>query len=768
MYKLFSVLFISFSLFFQAHSQNAITGIIKNTSGSAIENASVHLLNTNYGAFTDSEGKFSIAAVAQGKLEVSKVGYASTIISVVSNSGELSITLSESYTQLDAVVVTAQKQEEDVQLIPSSITALSSKQIENYRIWNTQDITAIVPNLYTANPGDNRNVTSIRGITSTSYDPAVTTYVDGVNQFGLDTYIAQLFDVERIEVLRGSQGSLYGRNAMGGVINIITKQPTNRTTGFAELNFGNYGQQRYSAGVRMPLVKNKLFLGVSGIYDQTDGFYKNLFNNSNFDSKNSFTGNYFLKFLASSRLAFTLNIKHNDNRNSGAFPLVGSFNSVFDNPFNVNQNAVTTMVDNVFNGSLTASYSHPLFNATSQSSYQSNYRYYKDPIDGDFSPYEVYSIINNYGKDWNNVKVLTQEFKFTSPSTNSSPFKWTAGIFGYTQDSPTKQATHITGKSKFSSISTTKGSNYGMAAFGQATYSLNEKLDLTGGLRYDYENKQLTVKGEFQPDGSPTAILTRPDTTGTVSYGAISPKATLAYHLDAAHQLYGTYSRGFRTGGLTSDLSTPLYLYKPEYSNTIEVASKNTFLNNLLKLNVTAFHTEVTDAQIPTLILPQAITVTKNAGTLVSEGLELETAATPLNGLQIEWNAGVNNAAYKKLVLSQNNQPKDASGNHALFTPSFTSMIAVQYQLKIGTELKALARVEWQSLGDQYFDLANKYKQAGYNLINARVGFTFTSFELMFWVRNLTDKKYVAYAYDFGAAHLGNPKNYGITLRKSF
>ena len=174
----------------------------------------------------------------------------------------LNIQLTDAGHQLDAVLVTAQKTEELLQKVPFSITAISARQVQQYRLWNNNELTAIVPNLYSSNSGDDRNVTSIRGITTTSYDPAVATYIDGVNQFSLDTYIASLLDVERIEVLRGPQGTLYGRNAMGGVINIITKQPTNATNGFAEINFGNYNQQRYSAGLRTPLVKNKLFIGV--------------------------------------------------------------------------------------------------------------------------------------------------------------------------------------------------------------------------------------------------------------------------------------------------------------------------------------------------------------------------------------------------------------------------------------------------------------------------------------------------------------------------
>ena len=145
---------------------------------------------------------------------------------------------------LDPVTVTAQKTAELLQAIPLSVTSISAKQVADYQLWNSKDISALVPNMYAADPGDKRNVISLRGISTTSYDPAMATYIDGVNQFSLDTYIAQLFDVERIEVLRGPQGSLYGRNATAGVINIITKKPENKTNGFAETTIGNAGLQR--------------------------------------------------------------------------------------------------------------------------------------------------------------------------------------------------------------------------------------------------------------------------------------------------------------------------------------------------------------------------------------------------------------------------------------------------------------------------------------------------------------------------------------------
>ena len=220
---------VIFTLNAFAQQSSKISGKITDASSKAIVGASVRLLNTSIGSVTDQNGAFTLSNVSSGSLtlQVSANGYADFSRPVNSSSANapLNIQLQLSPKMLDKVVVTAQKTEELLQQIPASITAVSSKQVEEYRLWNSKDLSAIVPNLYTADPGDRRNVSSLRGIATTSYDPAVATYIDGVNQFNLDTYIAQLFDVERIEILRGAQGTLYGRNATAGVINIITKQP---------------------------------------------------------------------------------------------------------------------------------------------------------------------------------------------------------------------------------------------------------------------------------------------------------------------------------------------------------------------------------------------------------------------------------------------------------------------------------------------------------------------------------------------------------------
>ncbi|HVW97341.1 MAG TPA: TonB-dependent receptor [Mucilaginibacter sp.] len=783
--KKFTIILFLLVFSCRAFSQSLInlSGTITDGNGKAIPGAEVSLLNTNYSTVSNGEGHFSITGVPAGvyMIHVSSLSFAeySENISVSGNNQAIKIMLKPSNTQLDEVVVTAEKREEALQRVPVSVSTLSAKQVEAYKLQDLKEITAIVPNFYSAGPGDNRNVTGLRGIATTSYDPAVVTYIDGVNQFSLDTYIPQLFDVERIEVLRGPQGTLYGRNALGGVVNVITKQPSNQISGFAGLEFGNYGEQRYSLGLRAPLIKDKLFLGVAGVYSGFNGFYTNEFNHTKFDKQHFFLGNYYLKYLADQKLTFTLNVKNYENRNNGPFTLARSPDEALNHPFELNQNATTKIIDNIFNASLAANYTGSDFNFTSVTSYQKNYRYYTNPIDGDFSPIDAVSLVNNYGSDWNNVKVGTQEFRFSSPASLQSSVKWTAGLYGFYRSSPTKVGTHFGDDAAavgspindFTSINTNIEHNYGFAAYGQLVYTINTEWDITAGLRYDLEHKKEEIKGEFQPDGG-DAMVTQPDTSSAANFKAFTPKLILGYHASENNHLFASYSRGFRAGGisqLSSDPSQPpLYAYKPEYSDNYEIGSKNTLFDKKLRLNISAFYTLINNAQVPTLILPDAITVTKNAGKLNSKGVELELAATLLKGLDVDYNFGYTHARYTDLSVSSNGDVADLRGNRQVYTPDVTSMLALQYSYGLTTKGALVARGEWKYVGDQYFDLANHIEQKGYNLLNARLGYSTDCFDIFVWGRNITDKKYIDYAYDFGASHLGNPKTYGATLRIKF
>jgi iron complex outermembrane receptor protein len=784
--RLITLLLVTFfNLTIYAQKSINISGTISAENGDVIPWATIHFLNTNFKASANNKGEFALTKIPLGKYVVtaSAIGYATrnTVLTINSSTYQLNFKLATSESQLGEVVVSAQKIDETAQLVPISITTLSAKQIDDYKIWNIKDLTAVVPGLYSANPGDNRNVTSIRGIATTSYNPAVATYIDGVNQFGLDTYIAQLFDVEQVEVLRGPQGTLFGRNATGGVINIITKQPTNQTSGFVAFDFGNYKLQRYIFGLRTPLIKDKLFLGLAGLYSNFGGYFKNVFNNTPFDKQHFFLGNYYLKYLASPKLSLTLNVKNNINRNNGPFTLVSTAAEAFKAPFVVDQNNTTTMIDNILNASLSANYTGSDFNFTSQTSYQKNTRYYSKAIDGDFSPIDGISIVNNYGGNWNTVSTSMQEFRFTSPAVSLSPVKWTTGAYGFYSNNPTKQGTHFgvdaalvgSAVANFTAININISTNYGYAFYGQASYTIAPKLVLTAGLRYDYEHANEFINGAFDQDGKPL-LTTRSDTSTIASFKAITPKLSVAWHPTDNNNLYASYNRGFRAGGishLSSDPSQPpLYAYRPEFSNNYEAGSKNTFYNHRIRLDIAVFYTTVTNAQVPTLVLPDAITITQNAGRLHSAGAEMEFAATLFKGFEVDYNLGYTHARYNRLKIPQNSSVINLEGNHQVFSPDVTEMLALQYTYDLCSKQKTklIIHGDCRYTGTRYFDLANTIAQKGYNSFNIKGGVSTKRFDIIIWENNIANKRYIDYAYEFGAVHLGDPRTFGVSLRTNF
>lgn len=778
------ILSILFPLAVLAQEKITIRGKLLDRQGAPVPSASLHLLNTNYFTQSDISGEFSFT-VETGSylLEITAIGYAATTDSFVAdqNQPEQIYHLSPAVSQLDQVVITAGKKEEILQTTPVSVSSLSAAAVRNLRLWNSRELTAVVPNLYSANPGDNRNVSSIRGITTTSYEPAIATYIDGVNQFGLDTYIAELIDIERIEVLRGPQGTLYGRNAMGGVINIITKNPSPKLRGQTEVSIGNYGQRRMGAGISGPVAK-KISAGAYILRNSSKGFYTNDFNESDYDAYSAFAGNYFLRYRPAETWNISLNLKHYSNKNKGPFPLVFGVAEAFSNPFRLNQNAITTMHDRILNGSFSVNHYGKKINLAAQTAYQSNHRFYSDPIDGDFSPLDGLVIINNYGRDWNKVKVFTQELRVSRATSKVSPFDYTLGAYGFLSDNPVKQTSYYgvdagmlgAPDANFSTINTIKAKGKGLALFGHASYAVDARFEVFGGLRFDYEYRWQKVLSQYQKDPDPIPVFDIiPDTSANMNFTAFSPKLGIRYLLPAA-TIYAVYSQGFRAGGFTQigqdPSSPPLYSFKPEYSRNYELGMKNSFLNNRLRANISIFYIELDEVQIPSLILPEALVITRNAGALKSRGFEMEMAASPAKGLTIDYNFGYTNAAYSRLLIPVDGDLIDLKGKKQIFTPDISSFAAIQYAADILPELKLTlsGRLEWIYLGERYFDLLNTIRQAPNHLVNAKLGFSIGDAEIMFWARNLTDSRYIAYAYDFGAVHLANPSNFGITLSSRF
>lgn len=780
---LLSALFASMALASAGQGRGVVKGRCIDTSGAPVEGVEVRLLNTGLSTATGREGAFSLFSVAPGRytLSLTSPSYAELLmdLSAVAD-GDLSmgdIVLRDAGRILSEVVVTGDRRETRAERSAMAATSFGARQVAELRLWDLSQLTALVPNLYTAEPGDGRNVTGIRGIATTSYDPAVATYVDGVNQFSLDTHLPQLSDVERVEVLRGPQGTLFGRNAMGGVVLVTTRKPTDRTTGFAELSAGSHGLQRHIAGFRTPLVKDRLYLGSSAMLHRRRGYHLNLYDGSDFDRMRQLYGNHYLRWTPSQAWTVVLNLKHLSGRNEGAFPLSPDPVTAKDEPHRLNQNATSTMSDNTLDASLAVTKDHRRFRMTAVTAYQANHRFYSPPIDGDFSPLDIVSIRNDYGEGMNRNRVWTQEIRFQEPTGDDGPWKWTAGVFLFDQHNPVRQATlfgrdagvfGVTG-APFSITNQNVSSAQGWAGFGQATRNLGGRWRFTTGLRHDRETRRLAVRSEFEAPGSP-AVVTRPDTSARRSYSALSPKLGIQYLIDDAQQVYLNYSRGFRTGGLTpvgSDPSAPpLFAFGPESSDNLEAGWKLRTAENRFRMGVYAFLSRVTDVQTPTLLLPDAVTVTRNTGDLRSHGMELEMEAVPVRGLEMRLAGGFTDARYRRLLLSVDGEEKDLKGNRQILTPSHTLMTSAQYGWPVGRRRSTLlqGRVECLLTGRTFFDLRNEISQNAYALMNARVGLQMRKISLHLWARNLTRTLYIDYAYDFGASHLGAPRTWGATL----
>ncbi len=298
-----------------------------------------------------------------------------------------------------------------------------------------------------------------------------------------------------------------------------------------------------------------------------------------------------------------------------------------------------------------------------------------------------------------------------------------------------------------------------------------EDLRLTAGLRYDYEEKEQSVLWEYQRNSDPVpAFQFQQDTTAQANFSALSPKLSIAVDITKENLGFITYSRGFRAGGLTplssNPAEPPLYSYEQEFSDNLEIGIKNTFYNNKLIFNAVLFYSRVTDVQVPTLILPDAVTVIRNTGRLSSKGGELEIKAQALKGLEVMYDLGITDATYEELEIAEEGEEVNLEGKQQIFTPEFTSMLALQYkkQLRKSNNFSLFVRGEWKALGKQYFDLANTIEQESYSLFNSHMGSTFKNRKLTIWGRNLFNKRYISYAYDFGAVHLGNPATFGVSL----
>ena len=701
--------------------------------------------------------------------------------------------------QLEEVIVTANKREESIIKVNTSITSLSSKKLEDTRTWGLSGLTALVPNYNYQELGVSfQQIQSIRGIQVFSENPAVSTYIDDVNNIDILANGFAFTDIERIEILRGPQGTLYGRNAMGGVVNIITKKPTNQTNGFAETSFGNLGLQRYSTGIKTPIIKDKLYFGLNGLYQTQDGFLKNNIsgtsatdtnlNGKSVGGEKNLYGNMFLKWLVNNRFHLTLNLKGQQDKSNNSGFMVSQFSDTyaFANPDVINLSRIQSHERNILNTSLVAKYNADKFTITSISALQT--------ISFGFNDLDFPGIYHSYydgkiGELLPPQKVWSQELRINSHSDNK--FQYTAGVYAFTQKGyePTTNTAYELSDAEAAAfglpsgtylINRNRSNNSGLAGFGEMSYQLTNKLKATVGLRYDYEKREATFNGFGDAmlfNGVVTEI--NPNITADGNYSAISPKFSVNYSVNELSNIYATYTRGFRAGGINAS-SLPVGVrqtFDPEYSNNYEIGYKSYLLNKKLSIGASAFLIQWKDLQFYNLVAPFTY-ARENVGNAQSAGIEIEVSALPVKGLQLDGSFGFNPTEYKGFDLKRVNfgtgveSTTAIGGNKLSNAPTHTLFLGAQYEYSINQKLKAIVRGEIRNLGKQYTDIQNQIEQPSYTLLNSKIGLTYGKYSLFIWGQNLTNERYLAYGNpdsSFGRqSRMAQPRTFGLTLSAKF
>lgn len=667
---------------------------------------------------------------------------------------------------LATIKVTAEKRDASAQETAVSITTISENTVEDAQLWSTEDLVRLVPNLHMVKTGNHSlaGFLAIRGITSwMGGEPTVGFYIDDVYYSNYDT---ELLDVERIEVLKGPQGTLYGRNTEAGVVNVVSAQPAKeKWEGMASASLANYNTQMYRAHVTGPVLDDKLFIRMAAKQTVSDGYFKNTYlDDDKADDLDDFSARLTALWTPSDAwdIEFSSELMRFRDGNASFAPLA----RLHENPNDVSvdyngyadYDATTQRVRLKYRGSS--------FNATAITAYRKEEN--KDKNDLDFSSMDLMRLATDTEND-----MFSQEIRFSSPDDGRA-LQWLTGAFFFNekrnQDVGMETRMH-TMLPPFTYMISSDVDVNGYALFGQCSYRFFDALRFTLGLRYDHEDKEFNSKQYYSPDLSAYG-MTPTHEAADASWNELLPKFSVDYTFRKGLMAYASVAKGYKSGGFNSLAPASYKSYDPEYTTNYEVGLKSSWTDDRLVINLALFHIDWTDQQIEQQAYPQAIT--KNAGESTSQGLEIEMAAKPMRGLELSAGFGYVQASFDDYTddildgaTGQKIGQVDYAGNDIPNVPEYTFNLAAQYNSPRGL----FARVSLYGVGPFYWDAANTQKEDAYETVDAKLGWEWERLRLYLWGKNLFDKDYVTRAFElegvwYGRA--GDPATYGITLEGRF
>lgn len=654
------------------------------------------------------------------------------------------------------LIVTAEKRPEEVQAVPISLTAFSAEDIEDADISSLEQIAGATPNFSAYTPGRNFILYSIRGLSNFNFlsrDPAAF-YVDNVPYDYTGFLDLDLSDLEQIEVLRGPQATLYGRNAQAGVVNIATRKPTNEPEYRLTTTLGNLISPEIRASASGPLIEDNLFFRLSGDFTQREGFLINTATGDDVDFESGGGARAQLLWQPSDNWDVLFNTSVNVYRD-GTPPI--SRPDLGQDPSETDINAIGFNDLDTNTQALSVNYDGPSLRFTSITARRFSNQSFENDSDGtSLDQLEQFAAINSTS--------LSQELRLQSPEEDS-PLSWLLGAYVENRDFNVDEEGFRIGAdfgAPSESVTTAALNEETYAVFGQLSYRPVDPLTLTAGLRYEIFNS--TLENSKSPALLGVTRFSDESNNGT----ELLPRFALEYEITPDVMAYGSIARGYRAQGVNFRAAVPEQLFfDEEQSWNYEVGLRSSWLEDRVTANLSLFHNPIEDYQVPSTDPATGLFgFVDNAGVTIN-GLEAELRARPVEGLDLTAGFGWLDATYTDYtdpVLG------DFNGNRLTYSPDYTLNLAAQYRSTDGI----FGRLEAQGVGTTFFDDANTLKQAPYILINARVGYEFRERQgLYLFANNLFDyRPLTTQASFFGGslvpATYGAPASFGVQYRQQF
>ncbi len=667
---------------------------------------------------------------------------------------------------LQAVTVTANKVEEKIKDVPQSVTLISGEALQEKGIRNVNDLMREIPNLWSAFAYYYADV-NIRGLnasTFTNTNPVVL-YVDGVAQSNQFAYDALLENVERVEVLRGPQSSLYGKDALGGVVNIITKTPKGTWSGQIGAEGVNRGGKELSATVTGPLLSDRLFLSFSGKVTAQNGWVTNSWPGmkAHADRQSEQRFSLGLRYQVSPDTQIRFQAARDDLTKhwsyGGLVPTGGDYAAYTRDAAErarFDQASVTKTLTNMQSLAIEHKFGDVTLNAvTTNKSVQLDGEY-----DADFGADPRYRGMTMSAHS--TIATQTQEVRLSAGKTGQT--RWVGGFYleNGKYRNPRYGGQYLLGDGHavdMDAVSTTKSGI--QAVFGQVMLPVAQRLELTLGGRYQRIKKTIHADFYMQPVGT-TGAPPLYSLAATKTWGAFLPKAALSLELTPRWKAYVSVAKGYMPGGYnyfpqSSDVAQNSF--GPQTSINYEMGLRSDL--GRLYLSAALFHMDIRDVHVYSYDASTGKISTSNAGRAASTGVELEAKYWLSDQWQISGALGLTKATYKQY-------PNPAvNGNTIEKTPAYTANIGLQYTAGNGL----YGRVDLRGQGKRYFNPENTLANGAYATVDLKAGYKTGPWEFYGYVRNLTDARYLAYAAELGNGTLmtfGEPRRLGVGVRYSF